>query len=419
MKGRCILQRLDENPSHDEAYDQNFYSCIVLAGSLTLTTSITQSPTPAIYLHQKDAIIPFALHGRHRSTTPTHITALSLDQSPPKEGDHTLRLAAFYATGEFTIFRIDHSTPRRSLRIASYFPGIKTERTSPIREACYHHPLLITLAHSFKLSLYRITSDTIEHTQTLTSFTSFPPTSMVLTPGLMDYRLILAYSSPIYPAHWSVAVTVLTISGAQSTVSDSSADSVQPCTVSATRTVRCYDIPLGWTDEAAIRSIREQWGRKVAGVADTQTDGKWVVLAPIDQPTSPSTMHSSYHARLGTTSCALQLYRLHIPSMNASSNATPRMTFVRMLYGHTGPVIALALADGRCVSLGADGSLWVWDLEKGWGVEVQATHRSFDPDGSTNSSAVANGVPLGKVVFDERRIVSADIYGIEARRFDI
>lgn len=39
------------------------------------------------------------------------------------------------------------------------------------------------------------------------------------------------------------------------------------------------------------------------------------------------------------------------------------ITFVRSLFGHTAGIAALRVADGRCVTLGREGRLWVWDLE--------------------------------------------------------
>lgn len=88
----------------------------------------------------------------------------------------------------------------------------------------------------------------------------------------------------------------------------------------ATRRVRSYDVPSGWIDERALRTMREQWGRKVARIADTQTDGKWIVLAPADQlPLPPS---HSMHLSVGTTSCALQLYRLYLPSSSATATGS-------------------------------------------------------------------------------------------------
>ncbi|OJT05042.1 hypothetical protein TRAPUB_4107 [Trametes pubescens] len=159
--------------------------------------------------------------------------------------------------------------------------------------------------------------------------------------------------------------------------------------VTNTRTTRTMDVPQGWVDENKMRAVREQWGRKVARVADTQTDGKWVILAPgqllpsaasgpstqpaassptSTPPSSPSA-GSTYTSSSLHTASGLQLYRLHLPS-SSSSSSSPKLTYVRTLHGQIGPVSTLALADGRCVSLGMNGSLWVWDLEAGTGTEV-------------------------------------------------
>jgi hypothetical protein len=77
-----------------------------------------------------------------------------------------------------------------------------------------------------------------------------------------------------------------------------------------------------------------------------------------------------------------------------------------------GPITALALADGRCVSLGRNGSIWVWDLENGTGAEVAA---------GDFAAIDAHPEPvIGAVVFDEKRIISALGAGnVVVRRFDI
>ena len=81
---------------------------------------------------------------------------------------------------------------------------------------------------------------------------------------------------------------------------------------------------------------------------------------------------------------------------------------MRTLHGPLGPVSALSLADGRCVSLGVNGSIWVWDLEGGEGTEIaQPVDGCKQADGR------------GTVVFDERRIVTSGVRGMEERKFDI
>ena len=321
---------------------------------------------------------------------------------------HHIRLITFLSSGEFTVFLVNHQAVSQSTRLMSWVPVSRSSRTSPIIQAVYHHPLLITLSESFYLSLYNVTSNTITHTQTLSSFTSFPPSSLVLSstvPGI--FKLVLSYAVPVYPQHWSVGATELIISSSSS------------MTVSTSRTTKAFDVPQGWLNEQKMRAAQEQWSRKVARVADTQTDGKWVVLASsdalhIDQQQSgparlgytPSSLHSP---------SSLQLYRLYLPS-SSNSSSPPKLTFVRTLHGQIGPVSALALADGRCVSLGVNGSIWVWDLEGGTGAEV-SSGESFDPNdlGSLDVSPFTKG----SIVFDERQIVTAHSGGVEVRRFDI
>jgi hypothetical protein len=128
----------------------------------------------------------------------------------------------------------------------------------------------------------------------------------------------------------------------------------------------------------------------------------------------------------------LQLYRLSSLSSAASTpSAPPKLTFACTLHGASGPLSALALSDGRCVALGANGGVWVWDLNnKGgpseFGVEVARPDalEVLAEDGGHVRCAGGEGEEDIKVHtsigFDERRIVSADVRGIvEVRRFDI
>lgn len=343
---------------------------------------------------------------------------------------HRIRLISFLSTGEFCVFHVDYHTPAHSSLLLTYVPTTRNSRTSPIIQAVYHHPLLVTLSKSFHLSLYDLSDDTVAHTQTLTSFTSHPPSSLVLSVlSPLAYKLVLAYAIPVYPSHWSVGATELIISRG------SASDFGTHMTVSTSRTTRAIDVPQGWIDEHKLQLIREQWARKVARVADTQTDGKWVVLAPGDSlpttraaspipPASPvsssSSLKSTYMSSSLYTASALQLYRLHLPA-SSSPTAVPKLSFVRSLHGQIGPVSALALADGRCVSLSVNGSIWVWDLEGGTGAEVSAGPDVEDEEGDRVEEQRLHSADAvkGTVVFDERRIISSDIDGVRIWRFDV
>ncbi|OCH86515.1 hypothetical protein OBBRIDRAFT_783094 [Obba rivulosa] len=404
-------------------------SFVLLAGNITVTASAQPSSRPSVKLLSPTEDM-FSLDcSSSRPSTTTSITALALDQSPPSS--QHIRLVAFLATGEFIIFTLDHQNPSRSVRQLTYAPASRAPRTSPITHAVYHHPLLVTLSHTFHLSIYDLSDGGVRHTQTLSSFTSYPPSSLVLSaPTPSTYKLVLAYAVPVYPAHWSVGATELIISASE--------DGRERVAVTASRTARAIDTPTGWMDARKLRAMREQWARKVARVAGTQTDGKWVVLAPGAPPPPPATPSSASDSDSSSSSSAsskrasatytssplysafaLQLYRLHLPSSASGTGwGAPRLAFVRTLHGQTGPVCALAVADGRCVSLGVDGGMWVWDLEGGTGAEV-ARGEVEEEEGEAGEKARMGMVGRGAVVFDERRIVSAGVGGVQVWRFDV
>ncbi|KAF5380399.1 hypothetical protein D9615_004528 [Tricholomella constricta] len=430
-KGRCAIEELDENSqssSRESGLGSSCETLVLLAGSLTITASTQPSDLPTIKL----SIFPTINHSltceSRAGRTPCRLSTLAIDQSPPLLGQ--LRLAAFLSTGEFTVFSINPAQLSTSFRKLTYVPRRGRPMDSSTLQAVYHHPLLITLSQSFSLSIYDLSDDNVRHTQTLSSFTSFPPTSLVLsTPSPATYKLVLAYTIPVYPAHWSVGATELIISGPSgppnplvppSSFSNSTPTIVEPMCVVSTRTTRALDIPHGWIDEDKLRSMREQWGRKVSRVTDTQTDGKWVVLAPAEAAPSSRIFSTSFISIPDTISthdtsylhstAALQLYRLYLPPLSNSVAASPpKLVFVRSLHGQTGPISSLALADGRCVSLGHNGSLWVWDLEAGTGAEISG------PSGSTEDTHSVKRA----VAFDERRIVTTEGSRVIMRRFDI
>ncbi|KAL4248926.1 hypothetical protein ABKN59_007562 [Abortiporus biennis] len=427
LSSQFISPPTQQSISHPRTY-------VLLSGDVVVSASGHSSMCPSIALSSSNGQTHSLTCSPVRLKGSAWITSLALDQSPPTQHHHhsITRMAAFLSSGEFHIFSMNHSTLSSSTQILSYSPISTTSRTSPIIHAVYHHPLLATLSTSFHLSLYDLSfspddgSSSIRHIQTLRSFTSYSPSSLVLsTPTPSSYKLVLAYTTPIYPAHWSVGVTELVISGAPTLA------------VSSSRTTKAFDVAPGWIDEQKMNTMREQWGRKVTKVADTQTDGKWVVLAPgdltIDSPPSASSSNNHQHgtgtiassgafAKSSTFSSPtyLQLYRLYLPS-SASPIASPKLTFVRTLHGQMGPVSALCLADGRCVSLGVNGSIWVWDLEGGTGAEV-TPGAPISPilgnDGLENEGEELVETH-GTVVFDERRIITANSRGVEVRRFDI
>jgi hypothetical protein len=415
--GRCAVERLNNSPSSSTKRPERLYQPhILLAGSFVITASSQPSEQPTIEIFSPSSTQQTLCCQRRDSTF--HTTALALDQSPTFSGH--IRVASFYSTGEFTIFSINTTHLSASSAKLTYCPNRGNLNNTSIVRAAYHHPLLVALSDKFNLFLYDLSDGTVRHSQTFTSFTSFPPTSLVLsTPTPTAYKLVLVYAIPVYPSHWSVGATELVISGAgisstPTLLSLTSTSSLPLMKVLSTRTTRAIDIPQGWVDEQKLRAMRDQWHRKVSRVVDTQTDGKWIVLAPGDKlvPASFSATPSSTSCDLSNSSTTLQLYRLHLPANSTSIAASPpKLTFVRNLHGQIGPIASLALADGRCVSLGQNGSLWVWDLEAAIGAEVSV---------STSENAGLNGTLVqGAVAFDDRKIITTETNSIVMRRFDV
>ncbi|KAL0575066.1 hypothetical protein V5O48_006911 [Marasmius crinis-equi] len=424
--GRCAPAEVPLQHTHPlEHLDQTH---VLISGSMSILAPAFETISPEVILQTESSPV-FKLYCRSiHENTPIRITALALDQSTVTS--EQMRLACFVSTGEFSLFSISHINPSTSTRKLTYTPHRRTARVAPITHAVYHHPLLITLSESFCLCIYDLSDDRITLTQTLSSYTSFPPSSLVLsTPTPATYKLILTYGLPVYPSHWSVAVTELMIAGhrpssSATTLPSSSSylipNEPAPMSIISTRTARALDVPQGWVDERKLQYMREQWGRKVARIADTQTDGKWVVLAPgnsfygksISAPACPASdavlSHTSSSLYSPTT---LQLYRLSLPAPSSVSSSPPKLTFVRSLNGQLGPISSLALSDGRCVSYGLNGSIWVWDLEAGVGTEVACPQPglTYDDIGTLQS----------RVAFDERRIITTMGRHVVARTFDI
>ncbi|KAF9644555.1 hypothetical protein BDM02DRAFT_3102756 [Thelephora ganbajun] len=409
--GRCTLQTFELSPSTNVRTDvpEDSGPGLILMGDTIIHASIGSSPT-----------IRFMTPGRKSHTIHAtscsvdvygRITALALDQSIPCSHSRYIRLASFLSTGEFSIFSVDQHSLTASARVLAYLPSHRTERIAPIIQAAYYHPILLTLSTAFTLSIYDLSEHgKVKHTQTLSSFTSYPPTSITISPshgtrGVL--KVVLVSSVPVYPRHWSVGVTELLIK-----LGDDLGGILTPPALISTRTVRTHDLPLGWIDEEQFKIVQEQWGRKVEKVVDTQTDGKWVVLAPL------SASSSSYRRNRPTAfSNALQQYRLTLPP--TPSAGAPKLSFVRYLHGPESDVEKIWVADGRCVSLSVDGGIWVWDLEERPRGAKGSREPAWLEGAQVEIGDDASWKGRGSVVFDERRIATVRGGEVQLRRFDV
>lgn len=437
---------LSLDPSPQPGDNDTYGSHLLLTGALTILASSRPSHEPRI--HITGPMQCCSLVCKPKETVCCRITSIALDQHPAATGH--CKIVAFLSTGEFVHHEFQHSPTLIPLDLFRY-TTTRENHPHTVIQAAYHYPLLVTLSQNFTISLYDLQSETVKPTQTLSSFTSYPPVSLVLAmPSSSIYKLVLAYAIPVYPHHWTVGATELLISGSTLIASpslprgDASKFSLASHNLTAlsTRTTRAIDVPFGWIDERKLRAVREQWNRKVNRVADIRTDGKWVILAPGDQlsglednltslglesssscpsPSSEWDNRDDIDRNSSTASSlysptSLQVYRLTFPPHNSISSSPPRLSFVRTLHGQTGPIVALALSDGRCVSLSLNGSVWVWDLETATSAQVAAANFNITSDLVLVPDAM---LFRGSVSFDERRLVIAQGDNVVVRRFDV
>ncbi|KAG8934386.1 hypothetical protein FRC01_003343 [Tulasnella sp. 417] len=159
------------------------------------------------------------------------------------------------------------------------------------------------------------------------------------------WKLLLVYCSPIYPSHWLPAASELTLSSSPASQLGRSNSNPTSMTITGSRKSKSLVAAHGWISDDQRAEMEAEWARKMGSVDVVETDGKFLVAAA------------------GKGDNTLQVYRLHY-------RGELKLQYLRTLEGHPGGIAAMKVADGRCVSVGRDGRLKVWDLEAGWDVEV-------------------------------------------------
>lgn len=335
---------------------------------------------------------------------PDNVTAICADQSvtelevedetaPATRPALPARLAVFYQSGGFVVLRVrldeaatgrgsliwsrEHvhsarSRPRSVRHCATAYAPLLGD---PVVLATMHYPVLLACSLSFQLSVYKLSAPVSDdqpseprHLQTLRSDTSFHPAALTLLPIDIDvntpesdfsansstqsFRAALTYSTPLYPASWTIAVQEFGI--------DLSSPDKTP--VGFSRQVwrgECFHVGRG--DELdppdkldwprRIKSVVGVRGRRAVGVG---TDGRWCVLAGDDNQ--------------------IQVYSLPTPSPSpppsipdrapSTSSKTAPIVHSQTLLAHSAAVTSISLSVGRCVSGGRDGRVLVWELDE-------------------------------------------------------
>ena len=346
---------------------QQQHSLFVAGPTLVVSHGVTAS-LPAVTIHSagKQLLVrPTTSFG----TELIRVSTFALNQGGLSGKE--VQIAVFYArenrAHHISIFGVTSGLQRAR--------GLKEYRPQPnhgyATHAAFHSSLLVALSSTFQLEMYQVTEDMIQPLRTMSSLSSFPPSSLTLCRTKSSYKILLSYAVPIYPQHWSVAMTELSVREGEDKV--------------MSRTIRVFNSTSAtWEDIPPSERVQSKsgspprYGAKMASVAAVETDGRWLVVAPSDDN-------------------LMEVYRIK----------QNRLLHSRTLLGPYHATVGLAVSEGRCVSVSRDGIAWVWDLEGGWGVQVQS-----EPflEGAVE--------PGARVVFDERQIAVGCNGRVMIVRFD-
>lgn len=275
------------NPHPTGLYSPPLVAHLLLIRDLILYASGQALATPTVHVFQSSLGSGLSIPYGPLPGSRVSVTALCLDHSSA-----IVRLAIFYSDCTWAVHTIDYDH-RMTTPTYTYGRRGVVELRTPIIQAAYHHPLLVTLTTSFCMSIFYLpsppASPILKHT--LSSYSGFTPLTMTLsryrTPE--QYRVLLAYASPIYPAHWGPCATDITLStqsvGAFSSSAATTSSPLPPVKIVSSSSTN-NQLPVGWipdgTPDGIPDELRLRWSRKVSHVSGIQTDGKFVVFASED-----------------------------------------------------------------------------------------------------------------------------------------
>lgn len=333
--------------------------------------------------------------GTRPGRPPVSVTELRLDDraSLGDEAGKTLRLAVFYSTGQFSIFRLSLPSSTSAFEAKEVYSHLAISTIAPLYStfdpivlARFHSPLIATCSRSFVLRFWRIEDSgeemKVEEIEpSMTSRESWAPVVLtlkkVLTPeeqhqqqemdewGMWKapsadhetddmFKVTLAYSTPVFLEGWTVGVQEFVVR-----IPQSFASSFVPIdkhrrprvTVSARHAIApaashgLFAPTRALQQQQLVTAIEHSDPFIVTSRSDNTLDVFEVVSTPLAArlPHSHTTIH------------------LRTDELTASSKL--RVVHRRTLFGHTAGVRSVAIeAGGRCVSGGDDGQVKVWQL---------------------------------------------------------
>ena len=256
---------------------------------------------------------------------PVTVTEMSLDAGQ-RHKDGSLRLAVFYSSGQFALFRVNiHPDSVTVYEEQTHLIVRHDRRPDPVIAARYHCPVIITCTRSFVLQVHTLTLDKSKTHLSVCASQPAVQSSFCWKPLVLDltragkyrFKASITYAMPFFPCSWTVACQEFQINLPK----DEPGKQAEIVTQSAT----C--IPL-----ASMRQSRSL-------INSLHRSGNFIVSSRSDN--------------------TIDLYEV----MPATALHPLGIHHRRVLFGHTTAVTSISLDGLKCVSAGRDGRLKVWNLE--------------------------------------------------------
>lgn len=381
-----------------------FHQQYFFMATRTLTSSVTAPP--AVTVHQTlpsgDSLLVGSITSpallAYFSTRPSFrpqfgITEIQLDERVKShDGTTSLRLAVFYTTGQFSLFRLHLPTTNSPFSFEEVYAhlalstiGSHSSTFDPVALARFHSPLLATCSRSFVLRFWRIEErdekTSLEEIEpSLRSRESWAPVVLTLKKvegkeweGELDewgvrevekkqkvkeevFKVTLAYSTPIFPDGWTVGVQefVVRVPPSFSPLS----------TIASTLDINFRRPRPSFTTRHAIAPSTSQHiptpsRRQQQLVTAIEHSDPFIVTSRSDNTLDVFEVISEPSTSTHRQSSAFNTVHLR----NDELGDRLRIVHRRTLFGHTARVTSVAIEEGgRCVSGGDDGTVKVWQL---------------------------------------------------------
>lgn len=372
-----------------------------------LSASRTSESMPSVTIHQSLPSGASAVVGsfgserlrRFYAERPGFQPSLSLTEMRLEEavspGTTTLLCALFYSTGQYALFRLampDLSDPSRPFEAREVHTSLATGLAphyqdstlsycttspfDPVMTARLQWPILVTLTESLTMRFLRLSwhDDRLHVDETETPLQSrerwapvvlnlarWPPCPPDKEGAPESFRVSLAYSTPVFPASWTVGLQQFDVSVPSSPLSPlrvraehaTAAPAYTPLPSTTRRTAPLAD--TGGSSSPSRPSSPSSLSP--SPVTSIEHSHPFIVTSRIDNTIDVYEVASSYNA--------VSLAGGSVPSVPPL-----RIVHRRTLFGHTARVASVALlpyeepaTSVRCISAGDDGAVKVWHLE--------------------------------------------------------